>query len=418
MFITKHLKMRGCLNLKKKYLTWVLCLVFLASVVLSGCASNSNGNKDGVASTGAATGSTAPKTEDTKDIVLGVILSTSGNYASLGVAEENALKAFEKTAEPINGRKIKFLIENDQSNPTQAAAAAKTLLANKEVVGIIGPSVTATMLGAFPILQSAKIPVIFLTNLPYPNFNKEPYIFSVNLGSIEMQRTAILDYYKSVGIGVNEFEVIVPDDASGQSISKIMKEGGVNNITLAPNTLTDYSALLTQMKQKGIKSIVALASGTNGGYVRKSQLAIGYDVPLIIGPNTMNPSFLQVAGDGANGVKVIMVSSIMEPSQLPDANLQKVVTDYQTRLKDAVGKIAKDEGISSAFAWDAALSFYHAFKDLKTIDAAAIQKNLDTQQYIGAIGEVKRSSSDHSGFQQKSYFIAELKGDKIVMSSK
>ena len=63
------------------------------------------------------------------------------------VVERNGMLLAEKTINAkggINGRPIKLVVEDDASNPDTALSKANDLLFSQKVVGLIGPSLTAS----------------------------------------------------------------------------------------------------------------------------------------------------------------------------------------------------------------------------------------------------------------------------------
>src|ERR1700680_1965976 len=79
-------------------------------------------------------------------VTVGVILSITGPYAPLGEPERNAFVLAEKEINEhggVNGRPIKFLIENDEGKADTAAQLATSLI-GQNVALIIGGSFPPT----------------------------------------------------------------------------------------------------------------------------------------------------------------------------------------------------------------------------------------------------------------------------------
>ena len=93
------------------------------------------------------------------DIHIGVILSTTGPAASLGIPEEQAIKLWPGE---IAGEKVRFTILNDASDTTTATKNAQRLINEDKVDLIIGASVTPTSLAVVEIAGNAQVPVISL----------------------------------------------------------------------------------------------------------------------------------------------------------------------------------------------------------------------------------------------------------------
>src|SRR5207302_10395238 len=60
----------------------------------------------------------------------------------------------------VLGRKIRIVLEDDQSKPGQPSAAVKKLIASDKAIAIVGEIASSRSLEAAPICQEAKIPMV------------------------------------------------------------------------------------------------------------------------------------------------------------------------------------------------------------------------------------------------------------------
>jgi branched-chain amino acid transport system substrate-binding protein len=108
-------------------------------------------------------------TEDVLEINAFLPLTGAGAFigkqeaATLGVVE-----AMTNKAGGVQGRKIKFVIQDDQSNPTVDVQLASASIA-KHVSVIIGPSLTGSCGAIAPLLKSG--PVLYCLS---PGFHGQP----------------------------------------------------------------------------------------------------------------------------------------------------------------------------------------------------------------------------------------------------
>ena len=93
------------------------------------------------------------------DIHIGVILSTTGPAASLGIPEEQTMKLWPGE---MAGEKVRFTILNDASDTTTPTKNAERLINEDKVDLIIGASVTPTSLAVVETAGAAQVPVISL----------------------------------------------------------------------------------------------------------------------------------------------------------------------------------------------------------------------------------------------------------------
>jgi len=91
------------------------------------------------------------------DITIGVNISTPGPLAALGIPNKNALQFAPKT---IAGQKIRYVVFDDQSDPTTAVVNVKRLISEHAIDLLLGPSVTPTTLAVIDTVAAAKTPLI------------------------------------------------------------------------------------------------------------------------------------------------------------------------------------------------------------------------------------------------------------------
>ncbi|HZQ26585.1 MAG TPA: ABC transporter substrate-binding protein, partial [Acidimicrobiales bacterium] len=239
-----------------------LAIGITAAVVLAACGSgkSSSTKADSTSATTAASGSDSGLTlkSGCSEVKVGVIFSLSGAYSQLGADGETAVKAFSSAHPTVLGKKLTFQIENDTSDPTASAAAARRLVSDSCVIGIIGPNVGATMNAAIPILQPAKIPVLVGTPNPYANYNKEPYIFSPNLSPLAMQMQMFMNYFTTLGL--KKPIVITGDDATGDVVQKLYTDNKVP-VQRVPLAVTNYEPTLANLKSQGYDAVAFIGSG-------------------------------------------------------------------------------------------------------------------------------------------------------------
>jgi branched-chain amino acid transport system substrate-binding protein len=93
------------------------------------------------------------------DISVGVILSLTGPAASLGKPAENTVKLWPSE---VAGQKLKLIVLNDNSDPTEAAKAASKLINEDKVDVIVGPSLTPPSIAAMEVAGRNAVPIIAL----------------------------------------------------------------------------------------------------------------------------------------------------------------------------------------------------------------------------------------------------------------
>src|SRR5512137_1385499 len=95
--------------------------------------------------------------------VIGAIFTTTGDNAPLGVPERETVEMLVKQVNAkggIKGRPVKVEFFDDGGKPDQAVQACQRLLADKSVIGVIGPTLTGPSLAIAGMCQDAKMPFV------------------------------------------------------------------------------------------------------------------------------------------------------------------------------------------------------------------------------------------------------------------
>lgn len=143
--------MRGVFSVKRRARPFAICyLLFAISYLLSACA---------------LPGDAAPV------VKIGVIAPFEGAGRPLGYAVLPAIKAAvaEANASGKLGRyQVMVVAFNDDLYGPTAAAQAKALALDPEVLGVVGPWSADTAAAAAPILAAAGLPVLAAADTPIP----------------------------------------------------------------------------------------------------------------------------------------------------------------------------------------------------------------------------------------------------------
>jgi branched-chain amino acid transport system substrate-binding protein len=100
----------------------------------------------------------------TGDILVGMYGSLTGDGASFG---QSSVEGAQLAVEEINnagglagGRRIRLLVEDDQSRPEEASNAVTKLITQDRVVAVLGEVASRRTLAAAPVAQKFRVPMI------------------------------------------------------------------------------------------------------------------------------------------------------------------------------------------------------------------------------------------------------------------
>src|ERR1041384_5302529 len=92
---------------------------------------------------------------------IGVFMSTTGTTANFGISSVNGIKLAAEEANAaggINGKQVELLVQDDRSDPSEAATIVTKFVNQDMVNAVIGEVASSRSLAAAPIAQNATIP--------------------------------------------------------------------------------------------------------------------------------------------------------------------------------------------------------------------------------------------------------------------
>ena len=113
-------------------------------------------------------------------IRIGLLMPMTGDTANFGISSSNAIRMAADDVNKsggINGKQIVLLLQDDRSDPTEAANIATRFVSQDGVHAIIGEVGSSRTLAAAPIAQSAKIPMLTPSSTNPDVTRKGNYIF-------------------------------------------------------------------------------------------------------------------------------------------------------------------------------------------------------------------------------------------------
>ena len=352
------------------------------------------------------------------EITVGVVLSTTGAAASLGIPEKNALAFAPKT---IAGEKVKYVVYDDATDATNTVQSVKRLISEDKVDIIIGPSTTPTSLAVLEVASEAKTPMLSLGSASpiVSPVEKRKWIFKPTANDDITARAMVAHMVK---LGVKSVAVIAVDDPYGEAntkeYEKLAEKNGITTQTVEKYKKSDTSVTAQVLKAVSGKpdAVYVVAVGTPAAMPHLALIDRGYKGKIYQSHGTANSDFLRVGGKALEG-SFLPASAVLVAEQLP--------AGYPT--KDEALKFAKAYeakfGPRSTFAahmWDS-LKIIEAVaaKALKTAKPgtpefrAALRDALEaTRGLKGAYSVFNMSPTDHSGVDQTGIAMLKIENGK------
>lgn len=288
-----------------------------------------------------------------REINIGVILSTTGAQADMGIPPRNAVALLPKT---FSGRKINYIVIDDASDPTTANIAAKKLITKHNVDLILGTTLTPTSLaiiddaatsGTVVISQAGSMRII------HPMDEKRRWVFKVTQNDDDLIN-AMVKYMKSKNvktvawIGFNNAYAeawwdVFKDIAEANSISVTTKE------TYNP---TDTSTTAQALRAIGTRpdAVLIVAAGLPAATPHLALIASGYRGMIMHSHGSVGSAFLTVGGKAVEGALAV-TGLISVPDQISLKNVSAKGAVKFTQLFESTYGVGSGAN-KAAFTWD------------------------------------------------------------------
>ncbi|MCX8044067.1 MAG: ABC transporter substrate-binding protein, partial [Desulfobacterota bacterium] len=334
-------------------------------------------------------------------IKIGCLFDLSGPAGHIGTPSKYVAEMLAERlnkAGGVNGRQIKLVFGDAESNPGKATIEAKRLIENEQVVALIGPTRTDSAMAIINLVEASRTPNVGCVGGTPPVSPVRPYVFK----SPQKTVTAVEKVYQYLNKqGIHKIAIITATDGFGKEGEQSLKElAGMYNITIIADekfdvTDVDMTVQLTKIKATKAQALVCWTIGPPGAIVAKNVKQLSFTIPLIQCHGLPDPKYIELAGDAAEGT-IMPSTKLMVADQLPDSDPQKkllldFINEYENVRK--YGKVNTHSG----YAWDALMLVVNAIKTAGT-DKAKIRDAIErTKNYVGISGVYNMSPDDHCG---------------------
>jgi len=351
------------------------------------------------------------------EIHVGVILSTTGPGASLGIPAEQAIKLWPGE---LGREKVRFTVLNDNTDSSTAAKSASRLINEEKVDAIIGSSLTPPSMAVVEAAGPAGVPVISLAGggavvLPQDATRRWAFKLSpteaiaVDRALSHMQRNHVKTV-ASIGITTSYGEGFL------KTLEMAAPPKGITIVAREKYNQTDQSvtAQVVKVLAANPDAVYIFSAGTPGALPHIELVQRGYKGKIYQTQGVTNNDFLRVGGKALEG-SYATAAPVLVADQLPDSNpLKKVAQEFNRKVDAQYGVASRS--LFGATAWDALLMLDAAAKQaLKTAKPgtpqfrAALRDGLEALRgFIGTEGVFNMSPSDHNGVDERSQVLVRI----------
>jgi len=361
----------------------------------------------------------AGKAASKSPYIIGAIFSTSGDNAPLGVPERDTVEMLVKQINAsggIKGHPVKVQFFDDAGKPDQAVQACQELLSDKNVLAIIGPTLTGPSLAIANMCQSKGMPLVSCAASIKIVQPIRSFVFkTAQTDSLAVAK--LIDYckthkIKSVGF-INDSNAF---GASGRDQwDKLAAAAGIKTLdTESFNTAdTDMTSQLTKIRAAKPQAVVCWGTNPGPSIVARDMRRLGMKQPLLMSHGIANAEFIRLSGNAAEGV-VFPAGKLVVASSIPAGDPQrKCLIAYTAAYQKAYGKPGNSFG---GYAYDSLTLVTNAIKAVGP-DRDKIRDRIEkTKGFVGVSGVFNFTSKEHNGLTKDAFALVMIKKGKWVLT--
>jgi branched-chain amino acid transport system substrate-binding protein len=356
-------------------------------------------------------------------VKIGVIASSSGPTAFVGIPQKNAVALLPKKAGNLN---IEYVVFDDASDSTQSVQLTKKLLSETKIDALIGPSGSPNAMGVLGFMAEGKTPMLAPVGTPavvQPMDDKKRWVFKTHPNDDVISEGLIAAMKKR---GVKTIGFIGYNDPYGESWYKVFspmaKAAGIEIVANERYSRQDTSVTGQVAKLISVKPEAVLVAGVAAGAaLPHGQLVdAGYKGGIYHTHGSASGAFIQIGAKKVEGALVVG-PLLLVLDEIADSNAtKKVALEFVTAYEK---QFASRPPIFGAGVYDAGLLLSRAIPEAAKKGQpgtpefrAALRDALEaTKDMTMSQGVVNMTAQDHSGYDQRGTVLMTVKDGKFAL---
>lgn len=360
----------------------------------------------------------------TADIKIGVIASSTGPTAAVGIPQKNTVALLPTE---IGGQKVEYVVLDDASDPTNAVTGVKKLISESKVDALIGPTTTPAALAILDFVAESKVPLVTTVGssaIILPLDDKKRWVFKTTQND-DLIASALIEHMTASGVKTLGF--IGFNDPYGENWFKVFstmaEKAGLKLLVSERYNRTDQSVTGQALKIITARPDAVLVAATGGPAVlpQTSLQEKGYKGRIYQTHGVATNDFIRIGGKAVEGT-LMAGGPMLVAADLAATNPIKAVA--QGYIKAYEGKYGA--GTMSTFG----ANTYDAGLLLQRAIPAALKKakpgNLEfrealrdaleqSKEVVGAQGVFNMNAQNHNGMDQRARVMMMVKDGRWVL---
>lgn len=311
-------------------------------------------------------------------IKVGANLEMTGGSASYGISSKNAIElAFKEINEKggINGKQLELVVADNKSEAAEATNAMQKLVSQDNVVAVIGPNLSSSVIAASAINNSAKVlDIAPMATNPYVTVDQasgKTKDFNYRTCFIDPFQGTVMAKFATSELGVGNAAVLIDNSSDyAKGLAQFFKENFVKEggaVTAEESYLqkdTDFKATLTKIKATNPDFLYVPGYYQEVGLIVKQARELGMNMPIAGGDGWDSAKMPEIAGAAA--LNNTYFSSLYSPEDSSDIN-----KNFVAAYEKAYGQ---KPDVFAALSYDSALLVAEAIKNAGSTEPAKISE--------------------------------------------
>lgn len=392
----------------KRVLSLILALTLVFS--LAAC----SGKKADVASDAPADADTQEGTtngDDSDVIIIGGLAPLNGPVSQYGIATNNGAKlAVEEVnaAGGVLGKQIKYIVEDEQGDPTQAISAYQKLVQNDKIVALVGDVTTKPTIAVAQLAADDNMPMITGTATGEAVTTFGDNIFRACF--IDPYQGTLMAHYAQEKLGATTAAVLYDSgDDYSSGVADAFKETAeqlgieVTNFEGYSSGIDDFNAQLTKIKESKPQVIMAPTYYEDASKIIKQARDLGIDAAFL-GSDGWDGVLNQMEAEDYDVLKDCFFCSQYSPQ-----SEKEELVNFMANYKETYDM---EENMFAVLGYDAMKMMLQSIEEAGSTDPDAIKTAMAALTYDGLTGTTV--FDEFRNPVREAYITAFVDGESVV----
>lgn len=311
---------------------------------------------------------------------VGLIAPLTGQYAVFG---EQIKRGAEQAAKDLGG--IRLRIADDACDPKQAVAVANQLAA-EGVQFVVGHYCSGSAIPASKVFMENNI-LLISPGATNPKLTDEADGLVFRVCGRDDRQGEVIGKYLLAHHAKDKIALLNDKSAYGRGLANEVKRalnaGGATEAMFESYTAgeRDYRALVTNLKQAGIKFVFIGGYHTEAGLIARQLAEQGAKAQIIGGDALVTDEFWSIAGEAGEGT---LMSFGPDPRNIPAA--QPAVTEFRKAGYEPEGYTLYTYAAFQVLAQALAMPYDKAASDMGMVTPHNVARAMHANQYETVLG--------------------------------